>query len=289
MEITRTKSFPLHGWIGLLLVLVFWPLNWFLPGTRTAWAFFPMWVGYSLTMDALAFHLRGTSLFSRSWQRYIGLFLISIPVWWVFELVNLRVQNWEYLGSESFSPLAFFLLASFNFSVVIPAIFSTAEWFAGMDFIRKIGKGLVIRGDRRTTAAFFVAGVVMLALLLAFPKYFFPFFWLSIFFLLEPLNIWLGFPSLTRFTRRGDWRPIIALWCGVLLTGFFWEMWNYFSYPKWIYTIPYANFLHVFEMPLLGFGGYLPFSLELYALYHLMLGLLGEKQENYLHIEPEDR
>ncbi len=134
MEITRIKSFPLHGWIGLLLVLVFWPLNWFMPGLRTAWAFFPMWVGYSLTMDALAFNLRGTSLFSRSWRRYIGLFLISIPVWWVFELVNLRVQNWQYLGAEAFSPLAFFLLASFNFSVVIPAIFSTAEWFAGMEF-----------------------------------------------------------------------------------------------------------------------------------------------------------
>ncbi len=127
----------------------------------------------------------------------------------------------------------------------------------------------------------------MLALLLIWPKLFFPFFWLSIFFILEPINIWLGFRSLTRFTRHGDWRPIIALWCGALLTGFFWEMWNYFSFPKWIYTIPYANWLHVFEMPLLGFGGYLPFALELYAIYHLVMGLLGEKKPEYLHIEPD--
>ncbi len=289
METTRVKSFPLHGWIGLLLVIIFWPVNWFGPGTRTSWAFFPMWVGYALTLDALAYQKRASSLFSRSWKRYIGLFLISIPVWWVFELVNLRVQNWTYVGAKSFSPLAFFLLASFNFSVVIPAIFSTAEWIAGMEFIRKIGKGLVIKGDRRTTRAFFIAGVIMLAMLLVWPKLFFPFFWLSIFFILEPLNIWLGFPSLTRYTGRGDWRPVIVLWCAVLLTGFFWEMWNYFSYPKWVYTIPYANMLHVFEMPLLGYGGYLPFALELYALYHLVMGIMGEKNPEYLHLEPEEQ
>ncbi len=284
MDATQAKVFPRHGWVGLLLLIIFWPVNWVLPGLRTAWAFFPMWVGYSLTMDALGYRLRGTSLFARSRLRYLGLFALSIPLWWVFELVNLRVHNWQYDGAELFSPLAFFLLASFNFSVVIPAIFSTAELFAGMGFIQKLGKGPVIRGDRRTTLVFFILGVLMLALLLVWPQLFFPFFWLSLFFILEPVNIWLGFRSVTRYTGRGDWRPVIALWCGALLTGFFWEMWNYFSYPKWVYLIPYANVLHVFEMPLLGYGGYLPFSLELYTLYHLVMGLLGEKNPEYLKI-----
>ena len=35
---------------------------------------------------------------------------------------------------------------------------------------------------------------------------------------------------------------------------------------KWIYHTPGAQFLHVFEMPLLGYGGYVPFALELWAL-----------------------
>ena len=28
-------------------------------------------------------------------------------------------------------------------------------------------------------------------------------------------------------------------------------------------------------MPVLGYGGYLPFALELFALYHLFAGILG--------------
>ena len=53
------------------------------------------------------------------------------------------------------------------------------------------------------------------------------------------------------------------------MCGFFWEMWNYYAYPKWTYQVPFVDFLHIFEMPLLGFLGYLPFSMELFDLYHL--------------------
>ena len=65
----------------------------------------------------------------------------------------------------------------------------------------------------------------------------------------------------------------IALAAGALICGWFWEMWNYWAFPKWQYTIPFVDFAHVFEMPLLGFGGYLPFGLEVYAGYHFLSGL----------------
>ena len=55
------------------------------------------------------------------------------------------------------------------------------------------------------------------------------------------------------------------------MCGFFWEMWNYWSYPKWIYHVPGVGFAHVFEMPLLGYLGYLPFAMELYLLGQLFL------------------
>jgi len=49
---------------------------------------------------------------------------------------------------------------------------------------------------------------------------------------------YLAWESFTgRLDEKGDWRPVISLWMGVLLTAFFWEMWNYFSYPKWIYHV----------------------------------------------------
>jgi hypothetical protein len=56
--------------------------------------------------------------------------------------------------------------------------------------------------------------------------------------------------------------------------GFFWEMWNFFSWPKWVYRIPYADVFHLFEMPLGGYLGYIPFSLELFAFYHWVSGFL---------------
>jgi len=47
-------------------------------------------------------------------------------------------------------------------------------------------------------------------------------------------------------------------------------MWNYYSFPKWVYHTPGTGFLRVFEMPLLGYGGYVPFGLELYALRNFL-------------------
>ena len=58
-----------------------------------------------------------------------------------------------------------------------------------------------------------------------------------------------------------------------LICGFFWEMWNYYSYPKWYYTLPHVAFLKIFEMPLLGYLGYIPFPMELYALYQCVNGI----------------
>ena len=59
-----------------------------------------------------------------------------------------------------------------------------------------------------------------------------------------------------------------------LLCGFFWEMWNYLAFPKWYYTIPFGQYAHIFEMPLLGYAGYLPFGLEIYAFYYFIRGLV---------------
>jgi len=51
---------------------------------------------------------------------------------------------------------------------------------------------------------------------------------------------------------------------GALVCGFFWEMWNYYSYPEWIYHTPGAQFLARLEMPRLGYA-VTSFALELYA------------------------
>ncbi len=278
------SRFPTQGWLGLLLIAVFWPLNWLLSGPRTHWGFFPLWLGYCLLVDGIVAKRSGTSLLTRSWRKYIGLFLISAPVWWLFEVLNWRLGNWFYDGRDLFTNIEYFLLASVAFSTVIPAVFGTAELVSNFGWIQNLGSGLKINTNKITTLGFFVAGWIMLGLMLIWPLYFFPFVWLSIYFITEPVNVWLGNRNLVTRTRDRDWRPVIALWIGVLVTAFFWEFWNYFSYPKWIYTVPFVDFLHIFEMPLLGYGGYLPFALELFAIYHLVIGVMGEKKTTYIRV-----
>lgn len=277
------RRLPVQGQWGLLLIAVCWPLNWLLPGLRTHLLFFPLWLGYILTVDSLVFMRKGTSLLARSRARFVSLFLISAPAWWIFELLNWRVQNWHYLGREQFTNIEYSILSTFSFATVIPALFGTAELMS--TFIRRT-RGPAILPTPRALATFFVVGLAMLALLVAWPRYFFPFMWLSVFFILEPINAALGFPTLAHWIKGGDWSPVAALWLGALTCGFFWEMWNFLSFPKWIYTIPFANFAHVFEMPLLGYGGYLPFALELYALYNLVMGLGRATRPDYVQLTP---
>jgi len=286
---SRPGSWPTHGWLGLGLMIVFWVLNWALPGLRTHWAFFPLWLGYCLVVDALVLVRKGSSLLTRGPGAYVGLFLASVPGWWLFELINWRTRNWHYEGKHFFPDVQYFTLASLSFSTVMPAVFGTAELVSTFNWIKRMKRGPLIAPKPGTLLALIVTGCLMLVLLLLWPLYFFPFVWVSVYFILAPINFWLGNRSLSRYTAEGDWRPVLALWCGVLICGFFWEMWNFYSYPKWMYRVPFVGFLHVFEMPLLGYSGYLPFSLELFALYHLITGLLrpGGSQQ-FIHVSPDE-
>ncbi len=259
-----------HGWAGLFLICVAWPLNWALPGMRTHLLFFPLWLGYALAVDALVLRWRGTSLLTRSPRDFALLFACSAPAWWLFEALNWRTQNWEYLGAERFGGLTYFLLTTLSFSTVMPAVFETAELVRSAGWMRRLSNGPRLKPTRPLLLAMLGVGFAMAALSMSLPGYFYPFLWGSAFFLAEPVNAWLGRPSLLGYLGRGDWRPVVALALGALVCGFLWELWNFYSYPKWTYHTPGVEFLHVFEMPLLGFLGYPPFGLELYALAHLI-------------------
>jgi hypothetical protein len=277
MNKNTQKYFPYYGWFGLIFLLISWYLNWTLDGLRTHWGFFPLWLGYSIFVDALVFSRKGTSLIKRNWKLYIGLFLVSMPSWWLFELFNLRTQNWFYDGGQYFTDIEYFLLSSLSFSTVMPAVFGTSELAGTFKWIKNISINKKIIFDNKTLQVLFISGITILLLIIIFPKVFYPFVWLSIFLLIEPINVKLKNKSLLEYISLNEWRPLFALALGCLICGFFWEMWNYYSYPKWKYYLPGVNILHIFEMPLPGYIGYLPFPLELFAIYHLITGLLGIK------------
>ncbi len=277
------RIFPARGFAGAFLVILFWTLNWSLLGLRTQWAFFPLWLGFILLVDALVYSAKGSSILSRNRNKFIELFFISIPVWWLFEALNYFTQNWYYEGRQYFSEFQFVLFASLCFSTVMPAVFESAELVATFDWLNKIKISKQIKLDKKYSYLLLILGLVMLFLIILLPHYFYFLIWVSLYLIIEPVNLLLGNKNLFNYLSAGNWKPLISLIIGVLICAFFWEMWNYFSYPKWIYFLPGVNIIHIFEMPILGYLGYFPFSLELFAIYNLINGSILKTNEQLIN------
>jgi hypothetical protein len=162
------------------------------------------------------------------------------------------------------------LLSTISFSTVMPAVFETAELLRTFRWVERFRDSYRLEANSRLIVLLLLSGITMIALTLLWPTRFYPFVWGGVFLIIEPLNMLLGRTSLFGWICHGDWRPVVCLSAGALVCGFFWEMWNYFSYPKWIYHTPGAEYLHIFEMPLLGYIGYLPFAWELYSLRNFL-------------------
>ena len=282
---SEKKRYPLYAWFGIILIIVFWILNWTLDGLRTHILFFPQWFGYCLAVDGLVYVRKGSSLLNRSVKKYAGLFLISAPSWWLFELLNTRTQNWIYLARDQFSDIEYFIYATLDFSTVIPAVFGTAELVSTFVWVKKIKPIRIFRSNQITVCIFFLLGWVFLAAMLFWPKYFYVFMWISVFFIIEPINYWIGDRTLIEYSGKNNWKPMVALAIGCLICGFFWELWNFYAYPKWIYDIPGLNCLHIFEMPFPGYFGYIPFSFELFGIYHLLTRTRSGSKSYYVELE----
>ena len=284
MSLALPRRIPAHGVVGLLLVTAAWPASWLHVDLIGQYSFFPLWLGYILVVDALVFRRRGTSLFSRGPVAFAGMFLISAPLWWAFEGINKLTENWHYVGAEDYSVLRYVVVASWHFSVVIPAVFETAELVGSFGFMDRFRRGRALAVSRRFLIGAMALGLASLVALALWPRYVFPVTWLCIVLVLDPVNELRGRPSLIARLRRGDWRLVVALSLGALICGWFWEMWNFWAMPKWEYSISFVDFARVFEMPLLGYGGYLPFGLEVYAGYHFLAGFFDRSSEDILRI-----
>ena len=258
--------------LGLALALMSWWMAWFGPAPFSHHTFFPLWLGYILTVDAVTERRSGSSLFARDRGRFALLFLFSIPLWWLFEFANRYLGNWRYLMPRQYSPLEYTLLASLAFSTVIPALFVTAELLRTLRPFARRRCWLHIAPGPRGLAVISLIGIALFWLSLAFPRYLFPLVWIGLFLALDPVNAWRGNPSIAAQVRVGRWDTVLVLFAAGLVCGYFWEMWNVYSMPKWVYEVPFVGRPKLFEMPLLGYGGYLPFALEVFAAWSLLTG-----------------
>ncbi|MCX6995810.1 MAG: hypothetical protein NTV49_01675 [Kiritimatiellaeota bacterium] len=263
------RAFPWWGWLGLALGLAAWVLAW----TRWAWVqpwqrhtFTPLWLSYILVVNALAWRRTGRCMIRDRPRFFLLLFPVSAAFWWFFEFLNRFVQNWYYTGISAMTPLQYFFFATLPFATVLPAVLGTCEWLtAHPASTAGLGRFVVVRSPRRARlvalAMLILAGAGLLGIGVR-PDIMFPLLWLAPLILLTALRTLQGRPTIFADLARGDWRRLYALAMAGLLCGFFWEMWNYGSLARWIYDVPYVGRFKLFEMPVLGYAGYLPFGWE---------------------------
>lgn len=271
------RSLPWWGWAGAALAAVSWVFAWsdtlslaWLQG----WTFTPLWVGYILVVNALAFRRSGRSPLTDRTRSYLLLFPSSAAFWWFFEYLNRFVQNWYYAGSDLDS-WSYFWSATLPFSTVLPAVLGTKALIETFSLPERGFKDFIaIRAPAPRALSWFcliVAGAG-LAAIGVWPNYTYPLLWVSPLIILVALDGAASRPHILSPVTNGDWREIVTASSAALVCGFFWEMWNIYSYPKWIYSIPYVHGFQLFEMPLLGYAGYLPFGLECVVVADLLVG-----------------
>jgi hypothetical protein len=120
--------------------------------------------------------------------------------------------------------------------------------------------------------AFLSLGSIGLGLIGIWPNLLFPLLWLCPLFLLLGIQIIRKKKTCFHWLVQGDWRPILLSALAALLCGFWWELWNVNSLVHWEYTIPYVHTFKIFEMPILGYSGYIPFGLTCLAITEFALG-----------------
>lgn len=267
---------------GFLLIVPAWILGWAHLTPLSIYYFPPLWLGYILAINGASELLFKDSLIRRMRASFLMLFVISIPMWWFFEYMNTFLENWHYLIPGQMSSVGLLLLKSISFSTVIPAVFSAAFLFLKRfgDRSGEKGKGSATTMEFWKLVLLGLTGVIAFPLMIVHPRIFFPLVWIAPFLIIDPINYHLGFPSIIGALQNGRKSIITAFALGTLFTGFFWEFWNFYAFPKWEYTIPYFDFLRIFEMPILGYIGYLPFGLAIFSFTYLIFGLLRKWVES---------
>lgn len=268
--------FPWWGWCGLALG----PLSWVFAWNRFSWfseyqahTFTPLWIAYILTVNGLTYRRTGSCLILRRPSAFLLLFPASAVFWWFFEYLNRFVQNWSYTGAE-FGPAEYFLFATLSFSTVLPAITGTREWILSYPWWSRAYQRFCpvrIFFPRLLAAVVLAASGTGLFLLGLYPDHFFALLWISPLLILVSLQALLKEPHIFSTLSDGDWGFVLASALAALLCGVFWEMWNYCSLAKWVYHVPFVQRFHVFEMPILGYAGYLPFGLECTVVAEMIL------------------
>lgn len=228
------------------------------------------WTGYIFSVDGLVWTRRGSSWMVDARAELLFLAAASVPLWVIFEMYNKYwIHNWHYVGLPESLPVRYFGYV-WSFATIWPAIFETGDLVSTLR--GRAAPAGAFRAERFELRAVewisVAAGAAMLAVPVVYPSpYLAAPVWLGFFFLLDPLNARAGSDSIFGDARRGRYGRLVNLLAAGLICGILWEFWNYWAGTRWRYTVPILPELRIFEMPVLGYGGFPAFALECFAMY----------------------
>src|SRR5690242_20705105 len=281
----RSRPFPAYGWVGLAALAI---AEWLMfHGIEPVATFFTpiAWTAYALIADAGVFSIRGHSRLRNSAAEFARLALLSVPLWFIFEAYNLRLANWTYVGGLPLPLPVRWLAYGWAFATIWPGIFLSADLIESFGWWENPVRPIVF--SRRAENAFMIAGAILLIVPIVLPRplgsFLFGAVWVGFVFLLDPINFRLGLPSFETDLAAGRVGRFFSFLLSGWVCGWLWEFWNFWAAAKWNYIFPIMQRDKIFEMPALGYLGFLPFALECFLMYYFAARLLG--WERALHAQ----
>lgn len=273
------RKLPIWFWISLIIWLVslfilwgkFSGIIWLLKFIDIL-----LWWSFTLMIDGYVFfRTGGRSLVSIRHRELIGIGFASITGWMIFEYFNFFVDdNWYYPQGNQMPPAEFLCFSMIASTAVFPISFEFYSLFNTFEnFKKKYSNGIRLLLPKWLKITLFIVCLGVMFAISYFPDVLFFTLWLCpliiLSLLLEELHIWSPFTPI----KEGNWSPLLLIALSWVVAGLFVECWNYFSAYHvngaiitqntlyWAYSVPYVDVLHVFEMPLLGYIGYLPYGI----------------------------
>lgn len=191
-----------------------------------------------------------------------------MTIWLVFELFNLSLNNWHYINLIDNIVIRWICYA-IAFGTVLLGLFETFLLVKSFNLFNNVKSGL-FTVDNRLKFILITTGIIFLIVSAIFPKYCFPLVWGGFYLIIDPLKIIPQKNSLIYELSEGKPGQILQLLFAGAICGFLWEFWNFWATAKWIYTVPFVGEIKLFEMPVLGFLGFPPFTLECFVMYNFL-------------------
>jgi len=270
--------FKWYGLLGILLIVFLEFTLFFQIQPFIVWFTPFVWIGYILVVDSIVYMMKKDSLLMHHRLKFLQLFLLSISVWYTFEIYNKFSHGWFYSNLPS-TALIKYTMGTLSFATIIPAVFETFDLVRQFHFFGKLNLKLKIPTNKHVLEIFIALGLIFLIIpVLWKTPWVWVFVWTGFIFLLDPLlYIFHNERSLIAQIKKKKFSMILALVITGYVVGFFWELWNYWAYTKWYYTVPILDNFRIFEIPVLGFLAYGPFAIELYVIYNFVRLLFSKK------------